>query len=124
MRSFVLATVSVAVAAVVTVASVGASGIASVGASGGRVVRVAAPERIEVFVPAGRFLMGIDDTAARSAIQQCEIAYPAVAAIQPGTNKPVGFCNVDYQEDLIHMRPRSVYLDAFAIDRDEVSVAD
>jgi formylglycine-generating enzyme required for sulfatase activity len=90
----------------------------------GRVVKVTAPRRIQVFVPGGRFLMGIDDDATLAAVQQCELAYPAVAGTHPTTGRQVGFCSVDYQEDLGHMRPRSVHLDAFAIDRDEVSVAE
>jgi formylglycine-generating enzyme required for sulfatase activity len=88
------------------------------------VVQIAAPRRVEVFVPAGRFSMGVEEDAALIAVQQCELAYPAIAGNQQSTNKPVGFCNVDYDAALSHMRPRSVYLDAFAIDRDEVSAAD
>jgi formylglycine-generating enzyme required for sulfatase activity len=112
MRGLVLAAVSV-------VATAG-------GAVGtrGRIVRVAAPKRIEVFVPGGRFSMGVEEDAALIAVQQCDIAYPALAGNHNVTNKPIGFCGVDYEADLIHMRPRSVYLDPFAIDRDEVSVAD
>ena len=112
MRGVVLAAVSV-------VATAG-------GAVGtrGRIVRVAAPRRIEVFVPGGRFSMGVEEDAALIAVQQCEFAYPALAGNHNVTNKPIGFCSVDYESDLVHMRPRSVYLDPFAIDRDEVSVAD
>jgi sulfatase modifying factor 1 len=98
-------------------------GVAGAGATG-RVERIAAPKRVEVFVPSGRFLMGVDEDASLVAVQQCELAYPAVAGTHPTTGKPVGFCSVDYEGDLMHMRPRSVYLDRFAIDRDEVSVAD
>ncbi|HEU4727608.1 MAG TPA: formylglycine-generating enzyme family protein [Kofleriaceae bacterium] len=96
------------------------------GAAGapGRVKRVVAPQRTEVFVPGGKFQMGVDEDASMAAVQQCELAYPAVTGTHPTTGKPIGFCSVDYEADLAHMRPRSVYLDAFAIDRDEVSVAD
>jgi formylglycine-generating enzyme len=90
----------------------------------GRIERVDAPRRTEVFVPGGRFLMGIDEDAALAAVQQCELAYPAITGAHPHTGRPVGFCSVEYEADLLHMRPRSVYLDAFAIDRDEVSVAE
>src|SRR4051794_22070516 len=83
----------------------------------GRVVRVVA-RRVEVFVPAGRFVMGVDEDGALSAVQQCELAYPALAGTHPATGKPVGFCSVDYESDLVHMRQRNVYLDGFAIDRD------
>ncbi len=90
----------------------------------GRVVQVTAPRRVEVFVPGGRFLMGIDEEAALAAVQQCELAYPAATGTAPLTGRQVGFCSVDYEADLGHMQPRSVHVDAFAIDRDEVSVAD
>jgi formylglycine-generating enzyme required for sulfatase activity len=113
MRGFVLAAVSIAAAA-----GAGAAG------APGRAVRIAAPARVEVFVPGGRFVMGIDDDATLAAVQQCELAYPAATVTHPATGKTVEFCSVDYEADLAHMRPRSVYLDAFAIDRDEVSVAD
>jgi formylglycine-generating enzyme len=93
-------------------------------AAPGRVVRVAAPRRVEVFVPGGRFLMGVDEDAALAAVQQCELAYPAATTRHSATGRPIAFCSADYEADLIHIRPRSVYLDAFAIDRDEVSVAD
>src|SRR5215831_6098888 len=104
-----------------------AASLAAAGAAAGqpgRVVRVIAPRQIEVFVPAGRFVMGVDEDTAQAAVQQCELAYPAMSGIHPATNKPVGFCSVDYDADLNHMRQRNVYVDAFAIDRDEVSVAD
>ena len=120
----------VAVGAVVAVTAVSGGGIgiglapaADRAAVPGRVTRIVAPERIEVFVPSGRFEMGVDEDAALVAVQQCEQAYPAVAGTHPVTGKPVGFCGVDYELDLVHMQPRNVYLDAFAIDRDEVSVA-
>jgi len=95
------------------------------GATGapGRVVQVAAPPRVEVYVPAGRFAMGVEEDAALVAVQQCDLAFPALAGSHLVTNKPIGFCNVDYESELEHMRTRSVYVDAFAIDRDEVSVA-
>jgi formylglycine-generating enzyme len=130
MRGFVLAAIPVAASIAASVAasvaaSSGASSPAGGGGAGapGRIVRVAAPERIEAFVPAGRFLMGVDDDATEIAVHQCEIAYPAVSGMHPQTGKQVGFCGVDYKAELTHMHSRSVYLDAFAIDRDEVSVA-
>jgi formylglycine-generating enzyme required for sulfatase activity len=100
-----------------------ASAVAAAGAPG-RVVRVPAPQRTEVYVPAGRFMMGVDDDAALAAVQQCELAYPAAVGSHGATGKPHGFCSVDYQADLIRMARREVFLDAFAIDRDEVTVAD
>jgi hypothetical protein len=59
MRRTLLAQVSLAVAGVITAATGGA-----VGGASGNVVRVAAPRRVEVYVPGGRFLMGVDDDAA------------------------------------------------------------
>jgi len=115
MRGFVIVAVSVAASAAVI--GGGAAG------APGRVVRVAAPARVEVFVPGGRFVMGVDDDATLAAVQQCELAYPAMTGTQSSAGKPIGFCSVDYEAELGHMRPRSVHVDAFAIDRDEVSVA-
>ena len=106
-----------------TVIFAGAGGVVAAG-SAGHVERVVAPRRVEVFVPAGGFLMGVDDDATLAAVQQCELAYPAITGTHPATGKPLGFCSVDYEAELVHMQPRTVYLDAFAIDRDEVSVAD
>jgi formylglycine-generating enzyme required for sulfatase activity len=107
-----------------TTAATLAAAAAGAAAGTGRVVRVEAPRRVEVFVPAGRFVMGVDEDAELAAVQQCELAYPAIAGTHPATGKPVGFCSVDYDAELFHTRRRSVYLDAYAIDRDEVSVAD
>jgi formylglycine-generating enzyme len=96
---------------------------ASVAGAAGRVIPIRAPGPVEVYVPGGRFEMGIDEDAALAAVQQCELAYPALSGIHPATGKPVGFCGVDYETELARMRPRTVHVDAFAIDRDEVSVA-
>jgi formylglycine-generating enzyme required for sulfatase activity len=120
MRGFVLAATAAATASVV----VGAGARDGAAGAPGRFVRVDAPRRVEVFVPGGVFLMGVDDDATLAAVQQCELAYPAITGTHPTTGKPIGFCSVDYEAELVHMRPRSVTLDAFAIDRDEVSVAD
>jgi formylglycine-generating enzyme len=97
---------------------------ASAAGAAGRVVAVPAELPAEVYVPAGRFVMGLDEDAAEAAVQQCELAYPAEAGPNPITGQRVGFCSVDYAADLAHARPRSVFVDAFAIGRDEVSVAD
>jgi formylglycine-generating enzyme len=97
--------------------------LAGDGHAGGRVVRIAAPKRLEVMVPAGRFVMGVDEEIAKSAKTQCDVVLgPAMTGLSQG-NIRVDFC-ADYQDDLLQMAPRDVYLDAFAIDRLEVSVAD
>jgi formylglycine-generating enzyme len=90
--------------------------------AGGRVVRVEAPKKLEVFVPAGRFVMGVDEDTAGAAKAQCDVVFPAATGTTPGGMR-VDFCG-DYHDDLLQMAPRDVYLDAFAIDRLEVSVAD
>jgi sulfatase modifying factor 1 len=91
----------------------------------GRVIRVEAPRRIEVFVPAGRFLMGVDPDTASAAAAQCELVYAPMVTGYTGGSPPVrvNFCE-DYSDMLAAMQPRDVYLDAFAIDRLEVTVAD
>jgi formylglycine-generating enzyme len=87
----------------------------------GRVVRVEAPASAEVIIPAGSFEMGVAEAEAILAISECKNVYPAldIASIQGAPN----FCD-DYQAMLSLMKPRTVYLPAYAIDRDEVSVAD
>jgi sulfatase modifying factor 1 len=122
-RGLALGAVSLAAAAAGAL-GVGHGAAAAPAEPPGRVVRVAAPKRVEVFVPSGGFLMGVDDDATLAAVQQCELAYPAITGTHPATGKPIGFCSVDYEAELVHMQPRSVYIDAFAIDRDEVSVTD
>lgn len=92
----------------------------------GKAVRVEKPRKVEVFIPAGTFEMGVSEDAAASALTQCQLAY------FPPNNTPrqqtasgvfIDFCS-EYHSDLTHMQPRDVFLDAYAIDRDEVSVDD
>jgi formylglycine-generating enzyme required for sulfatase activity len=88
--------------------------------SNGRVVRVEAPKRVEVRVPAGRFWMGVDEDTAKAAAEQCNNAFPAlIGNLQNGTR--LDFCG-DYFNMLHAMAPREVFVSAFLIDRDEVSV--
>jgi len=124
MHGFVLVVGSVAAVLAAALAAPGVTPEGGAAGAPGRVVRVTAPARVEVFVPGGRFLMGVDDRATEAAVEQCGTAYPALTAPPQATSNAIGFCSVDYAEDLGHMQPRTVYLDAFAIDRDEVSVAD
>ncbi len=88
----------------------------------GRVVRVEAPRRVEVHIPAGRFWMGVSDDEAVAANEQCTVAFPALTGTTGG-GLVVDFC-ADYLAMLAAMKPRDVYVGAFAIDRDEVSVDD
>lgn len=96
------------------------------GERSGRAVRVEAPRRVEVFVASGSFDMGVDEEDATSALAQCQLAYfppNQVPHVQGPGGQVTDFCN-EYYAELTHMQPRSVYLDAYAIDRDEVSVED
>ncbi len=88
----------------------------------GRVVRVEKLPRREVFVPAGIFEMGIDDATAGAAREQCRIMF-APDGITQQSGIHLDFC-AEYYAELTHMQPRPVFVDAFAIDRDEVSVVD
>jgi formylglycine-generating enzyme required for sulfatase activity len=105
----------------------------------GKVVRVEDPHR-EVFVPAGEFVMGIstaNDSADESWLQeQCEAAFQQKNFREfplPSGTGSTTFCALYVHEleattDTISdevgpPRKRRVYLSAFAIDRDEVSVA-
>jgi len=91
----------------------------------GRVVRIEAPPRVEVRVPAGRFWMGVDDETANAAKSQCDMIYPHMSGtVGFGANSTrVDFC-ADYLDGLTAMAPREVFVDAFLIDRDEVGVDD
>jgi sulfatase modifying factor 1 len=100
------------------------SGVA--GERAGQVVRVEAPPRREVFVPAGTFVMGVDEDEAAAARAQCQLAYyppNAIPRLQGPGGPILDFCN-EYYVELSLMAPREVFLDAYAIDRYEVSVAD
>src|SRR5687768_6756666 len=86
----------------------------------GAVRRIEKPRQREVFVPAGSFLMGVDLLAAGNGRDQCKTAFPSMVG-QTVTGRLIDFCN-DYFSDLTRMAPRTVFIDAFAIDRDEVTV--
>jgi sulfatase modifying factor 1 len=88
----------------------------------GRVVRIEKLPRREVFIPAGIFEMGLDEAAAGAAREQCRIVF-APEAITGLAGQRFDFCG-EYYTELVNMLTRNVFVDAFAIDRDEVSVAD
>jgi formylglycine-generating enzyme required for sulfatase activity len=90
--------------------------------SRGRVVRIESARRVSVYVPAGRFMMGVDEAVAGYARTQCQSTFPARFQ-NPRTGQNIDFCD-DYFDDMIAMAPREVYVDAFWVDRDEVTVHD
>ncbi|MDX2090168.1 MAG: formylglycine-generating enzyme family protein [Kofleriaceae bacterium] len=113
------------VATVLGVVAIASSSLAGA-PSRGRVVRVDKPRTVEVFVPAGTFYMGIDEDSAGAALNQCQVAfYPpgSTPRLQNALGQWQDFCD-DYAKEMAQMQPREVVLDAYAIDRDEVSVAD
>lgn len=104
----------------------GIAAIAGVAGAGGRAVRVEKPRQVEVFIPAGTFEMGVTEESAASALSQCQLAYfppNQTPRQQTQAGMFVDFCS-EYFLDLSHMQSRAVFLDAYAIDRDEVSVGD
>jgi formylglycine-generating enzyme required for sulfatase activity len=91
----------------------------------GRVVRVERDAPRDVAVPGGWFAMGVSDSEREQLLDACNAAYPQLAefAAIPPPNTPPPLCDM-YGKELEHMRPRRVFVSAFRIDRDEVSVAD
>jgi formylglycine-generating enzyme required for sulfatase activity len=100
-----------------------AGGVAVAGE--GRVVRVERPPSREVFVPAGTFEMGVTDKEAEDAVEHCRTYYesPNILPFKTPSGAETKFCS-RYAEELAQMDVRDVTLGAFAIDRDEVTVAD
>src|SRR5262245_13248245 len=92
------------------------------GEHAGKVVRVERPVQREVFVPAGAFWMGVSDEDKGFVQSQCSelFDFPEIALLGP---RQTVLCT-DYGEELERMRQRPVFLNAFAIDRYEVTVAD
>ncbi len=100
----------------------------------GQVVRI--EKRVSrVLVGAGSFMMGIeppdqtsqllDDEVSQETtlLNDCLESFPRGVGLNQ-QRQPVQFCEYQYQSDLERMHARSVYVDAFLMDRDEVSVAD
>ena len=93
-------------------------------AAPGRVVRVERRAPREAFVPSGWFWMGVpDDDVATLGAECARVFEPKEAGQNPLGNGNGTFCG-DYEAELKAMTSRRVYISAFTIDRDEVSVAD
>ncbi|HUJ57832.1 MAG TPA: SUMF1/EgtB/PvdO family nonheme iron enzyme [Kofleriaceae bacterium] len=111
-------------APILAVAALGGAALAS--DHPGRVVRVEQPPRRQVIVPAGTFVMGVSPDDADRAAEQCKLYFEPreqVITFQTPAGQTVTMCD-RYREELDVMAPREVTLSAYAIDRDEVSVAD
>lgn len=107
----------------VAFALLAAGGIA---AAGGKAIRIEKPAAREVAVPAGSFKMGLTEDQTSSALDQCQLAYFPKELVPRGQTAQgvfTDFCS-EFHADLTRMQQRDVFLDAYAIDRDEVSVAD
>ncbi len=104
---------------------------------GGRVVRVEDTRARRVFVPAGSFVMGIsndDDLATLD--QECSLNFEQrdARSIVRANGEPISFCSMYRRsneamldktvDDDGHAAWRKVYVSAFEIDRDEVSVTE
>ena len=109
--------------ALVTLVALAAPGIATISVAGGKVVRIEKPQPTRVYVPSGTFAMGVSEGAAQEIGTECDLAIQT-AAIFPIVGGGGGTLCEFLREELAHMQPRDVYLDAFAIDRDEVTTGD
>ena len=98
------------------------SGLAVAGERTGKVVRVDQPVSREVYVPAGAFWMGISEEDKGFVVSQCHEFFDFADLAFLGTRQ-TELCS-NYEDELERMKQRPVFLDAFAIDRYEVTVAD
>ena len=91
-------------------------------ANTGRVVRIEKPRPTRVYIPSGTFSMGIAETEVEDLVAECE----AAITTGPIFNTSAGagaLCDL-YRDEVAHMKLREVYVDAFAIDRSEVSTGE
>ena len=107
-----------AIAAALAAALVGGIAVAS----DGKVVTIEHPPSREVFVPAGSFWMGVSDADIEVVVGQCEIFFEPQLLTLSISGKG-SLCGT-YRAELGQMAPRKVFLSAYAIDRNEVSVRD
>lgn len=93
--------------------------LTSTASAGGRVVRVDKPLPSKVYVPSGTFPMGLTDRDIDDLGNECDVAIQTQVSFQT-SNGSGTLCDV-YRDDLAHMHQRDVYVDAFSIDRTEVT---
>jgi formylglycine-generating enzyme required for sulfatase activity len=94
------------------------------GAGTGKVIRIEQPPSREVFVPTGSFWMGVAEGDIETVAAQCEMFFEPQAQILGAINGRTGTLCGGYRDELAQMTPRRVFLSAYAIDRNEVSVTD
>ncbi len=90
-------------------------------ANTGKVVRVEKPQRARVYIPSGTFAMGLTEEEMLAVATECESAIETAQNVSLTGNE--GLCGI-YREELAHMEAREVYVDAFALDRTEVTTGD
>ena len=100
--------------ALAALAAATAGAAASDGA--GKAVRVETSLHHEVFVPAGAFEMGISEKLRGTMLTACD----EHLEVFPQSKE---ICEI-YKLEMQHMEPRQVFVSAFWIDRDEVSVTE
>ena len=89
----------------------------------GKVVRIEAKPKREVFVPAGAFWMGVIQDDIDVVVEQCRQFYEIAKELLLVQGTTVTLCD-GYNDELSKMMQQQVFLSAFAIDRHEVTVAD
>lgn len=107
--------------AVIALATV-AGGIASAG--NGKVIRIAAEPSREVFVPSGSFWMGVSEDDIDIVAPMCEMFFEPQSQVLTSINGRTGTLCGAFRDELAQMLQRQVFLSAYAIGRDEVSVTD
>ncbi len=104
---------------------VGGLAVAGEGARrGGKVLRIEHPPSREVFVPSGPFWQGVTEDDIDVVVQQCEMYFEPTEQVQLLQGGRSSTLCTGYHDELMAMQQRKVMLSAFAIDRNEVTVAD
>ncbi len=90
----------------------------------GKIIRVQHPESREVFVPGGAFWMGVTEDDIDVVARQCEMFFEPTEQVQLLQGGRASALCTGFRDELAAMMQRKVTLAPFAIDRDEVSVAE